>query len=62
MKQTIIRSRAAAHRAMAMAALRSDSSLSVRLNRYNQHMQKARALEAALNTCNTGAVLAGGAA
>ncbi|MCG5495641.1 hypothetical protein [Ectothiorhodospira variabilis] len=38
--------RAAAHRAMAMAALRADSSLSVRLKRYRQHMDKARALEA----------------
>ena len=38
--------RAQAHRAMAMAALRADSSLSVRLKRYNQHMAKARALEA----------------
>lgn len=35
--------RADAHRAMARAALRSDSSLSVRRNRYNQHMTKARA-------------------
>jgi len=39
------RSRAAAHRAMALAALRSCSSLSVRLSRYNAHMTKARALE-----------------
>lgn len=38
--------RAEAHRAMARAALRSDSSLSVRRNRYNQHMDKARAAEA----------------
>ena len=37
--------RAAAHRAMAIAALRADSSLSVRLKRYNEHMTKARALE-----------------
>lgn len=36
--------RAAAHKAMALAALRSDSSLSVRLARYNRHMTKARAL------------------
>lgn len=41
-----IRQRAAAHRAMALAALRSDSSLSNRLHRYNAHMAKARALEA----------------
>ena len=33
-------------RAMAVAALRSDSSLSTRLHRYNAHMTKARALEA----------------
>ena len=38
-------SRAAAHRAMAMSALRANSSLSTRLARYNQHMSKARALE-----------------
>ncbi|AJE23149.1 hypothetical protein [Azotobacter chroococcum] len=40
------KSRAAAHRAMALAALRADSSLSVRLKRYNDQMAKARALEA----------------
>jgi len=39
------KARAAAHRAMALAALRADSSLSVRLTRYNDHMAKARALE-----------------
>jgi hypothetical protein len=38
--------RAAAHRAMALAALHADSSLSVRLKRYNDQMAKARALEA----------------
>lgn len=37
---------ASAHRRMALAALRADSSLSVRLTRYNQHMSKARGLEA----------------
>lgn len=37
--------KAAAHRAMAIAALHADSSLSVRLKRYNAHMVKARALE-----------------
>ncbi|WP_176761456.1 hypothetical protein [Billgrantia gudaonensis] len=37
--------RAAAHRAMARAALFSASSAAVRLKRYNQHMAKARALE-----------------
>lgn len=36
---------AAAHRRMAIAALRADSSASVRLSRYNAHMSKARALE-----------------
>lgn len=39
------RSLAAAHRRMALAALRADSSVSVRLARYNRHMTKARALE-----------------
>jgi len=37
---------AAAWKARALAALRSDSSLSVRLRRYNEAMAKARALEA----------------
>lgn len=40
-------------RAMALAALRSDSSLSVRLRRYNQHMAKARALEAGTSSTST---------
>lgn len=35
---------AAAHRSLAIAALRADSSVSVRLTRYNAHMNKARAL------------------
>ena len=39
--------RAAAHRAMALAALHANSSLATRLSRYNAHMAKARALEAA---------------
>lgn len=39
--------RAAAHRAMALAALHANSSLATRLARYNAHMVKARALEAA---------------
>ena len=38
--------RAAAHRAMAIAALHADSSLSVRLKRYNSQMEKARQLDA----------------
>ncbi|WP_082033884.1 hypothetical protein [Pseudomonas sp. PI1] len=39
-------SHAAAWRARAQAALRSNSSLSVRLRRYNEAMSRARALEA----------------
>jgi hypothetical protein len=39
-------SHADAYKAMALAALRADSSLSVRLARYNSHMAKARTLEA----------------
>jgi len=38
--------RALAHRKMALSALRANSSLSVRLKHYNQHMDQARALEA----------------
>ncbi|WP_136066371.1 hypothetical protein [Modicisalibacter radicis] len=41
--------RAAAHRAMARAALFSNSSTAVRLKRYNAHMTKARRLEARCN-------------
>lgn len=41
-------SRAAALRAIALSALRADSSLSVRLRRYNAAMEKARALETCL--------------
>jgi hypothetical protein len=37
--------RAAAHRALAIAALSANSSASVRLKRYRQHMQVARTLE-----------------
>ena len=40
-----LRERASAHRAMAVAALHSNSSLSVRLKRYNRHMAIARSLE-----------------
>ena len=39
-------SHAAAWKARALAALRADSSLTVRLNRYNAAMARARALEA----------------
>ena len=38
--------RAFAHRRMALSALRADSSLSVRLKRYNDHMAIVRSLEA----------------
>ncbi len=38
--------RALAHRKMALSALRANSSLSVRLKRYNRHVDQARALEA----------------
>lgn len=38
--------RVAAHKAMALAALHANSSLSTRLARYNHHMQRARAIEA----------------
>ncbi|MYL24740.1 hypothetical protein GLV89_13230 [Halomonas alkaliantarctica] len=41
-------SRAAAHRAMAKSALFADSSTRTRLDRYNHHLDKARALEARL--------------
>ncbi|WP_346656667.1 hypothetical protein [Pseudomonas sp. SWRI77] len=37
---------ALAHRMMALSALRASSSLSVRLKRYNHHMDQARAVEA----------------
>ena len=36
------KNRAAAHRAMALAALHANSSLSTRIARYNLHMAKAR--------------------
>ncbi len=39
------KSHAAAWKARAFAALRSDSSLSVRLRRYNEAMARARSLE-----------------
>ncbi|MGO3217465.1 MAG: hypothetical protein ACTIJ4_15310 [Halomonas sp.] len=41
--------RAAAHRAMAKAALFADTSASTRLKRYNHHIEKARHLEAAVS-------------
>lgn len=43
--QSIRKLRASAHRRMALAALRADTSLRTRLARYQQHMTKARALE-----------------
>lgn len=39
------RIRALAHRRMALAALRANSSLAVRLKRYNHHSEIARSLE-----------------
>ncbi|WP_386081805.1 hypothetical protein ACFIOZ_01635 [Vreelandella sp. F11] len=39
-------SRAAAHRAMAKAALFANSSTRTRLTRYNHHIEKAQQLEA----------------
>lgn len=42
------KAKAAYHRACAVAALHANSSLSVRLRRYNDAMSKARALEAAV--------------
>ncbi|GAB7561817.1 hypothetical protein nrt1_60140 [Pseudomonas aeruginosa] len=42
---------AAAHRAMALAALRSNSSLSVRLARYNHHRAIQRSIEARHDAC-----------
>ena len=38
--------RALAHRLMALSALHADSSLTVRLKRYNHHMALVRTLEA----------------
>ena len=49
--------RAAAFRAMAVAALRADSSLSVRLARYNAAMVKARALDDLLATSTAGVMI-----
>jgi hypothetical protein len=40
-----IKNRIAALKARAISALHANSSLKVRLNRYNSTMQKARALE-----------------
>ena len=50
--------RVAAHKAMALAALHANSSLSTRLARYNHHIQRARALEASavLDTAPTTAL------
>ncbi len=45
------KARASAHRAMALAALRSNSSLAVRLNRYNHHRAIQRSLEAQADAC-----------
>ncbi|MGO3580547.1 MAG: hypothetical protein ACTIOI_12065 [Pseudomonas helleri] len=40
-----VANRISAHKAMAVAALHADSSLSTRLSRYNYHIQRARSLE-----------------
>lgn len=45
-------SHADAWKARALSALRSNSSLSVRLARYNAAMAKARALKAQANACD----------
>ncbi len=45
------KARASAHRAMALAALHSNSSLAVRLNRYNHHRAIQRSLEAQSDAC-----------
>jgi len=37
--------RALVHRRLALSALRANSSLAVRLNRYNVHMSAARTLD-----------------
>lgn len=49
---SLSKARAAAHRAMALAALRSTSSLAVRLNRYNHHRAIQRSLEAQADACD----------
>lgn len=41
---TALKNRAAAHKAMAFAALRADSSASVRLGRYRKHIDRSRTL------------------
>ncbi len=43
---SVLIGKANAHRAMAMAALRANSSLSVRAKRYSHHIEIARSLEA----------------
>lgn len=58
------RLRAARYRRQAMSALRADSSLSVRLKRYNEAMEKARALESTIkhaDVCAFGMNSQGGA-
>lgn len=52
-----LKGRAAAHRAMAKSALFADSSASVRLRKYNSHIEKAQQLEARAleaDKCSTG--------
>ena len=50
------RARAAAHRAMAFAALASNSSLRVRYRRYNAHMRKAESLSRAADAISLEAI------
>lgn len=42
--RTALKNRAAAHRAMAFAAMAADSSASVRLARYRKHITRSRHL------------------
>ncbi|WP_109410275.1 hypothetical protein [Pseudomonas aeruginosa] len=46
------KARASAHRAMALAALHSNTSLAVRLKRYNHHRAIQRSLEARSDACD----------
>lgn len=49
-----LRERAAAHRAMARAALYADMSTAVRQRRYDEHMAKAKELEAEADRLSAG--------
>lgn len=59
--RTALKNRAAAHKAMAFAALRADSSASVRLGRYRKHIARSRhllALAGLVGGCRMSATLA----